>query len=707
LRSPLPAGSVFLALALPAFAGGQQVGSVSGRVTDATTGYPLPGAQVFIQGGNMGALADAEGRYRLLSVPAGSLELSTLMLGYSSFTRAIDLAPDQDLEVDFALQPTAIALDEIVVTATGERRKRELGNAVIDIKAGNLTETAPVTSTFDLLQGRAPGVQVLSTGGGAGIGSRIRIRGSNSLSLSNEPIVYLDGIRIESGAEAVIPTGGQDLGRLNDLNPEEIESIEVVKGPSASTLYGTEAANGVIRITTKRGTPGPPRWSLYAEGGAVRDPYTYPDNYRAFDSAGNLCPLMYQLAGRCQVETVSHYQPLEDDRFSFMGTGWRQQYGLTVSGGADRVNYFLSGEWEEEVGPYELKPLYRDHLDSLGIKVNETTRRPQQLHKLSLRANVSVNVTDNAVFSVNTGWVGSTTALTFNDNTQYAAVRLGYLGGAVRPESETYDASIWYAGRTPDMLFAEDFFQEVGRFTMAARLNWAPLRWLHVRAVAGMDQVQRDETDYLPPGVWPDDPVYNGGYRWVANARIVQQTLDLGATGDLQLFPTLLSQTSLGFQFLRKLNHWYDSWGYPIIPGAETLSALLDHYAREDRGESRTLGVFVEEQLSWEDRLFLTGAVRLDDNSTFGRDFDAIVYRRGLVPEGRGSGPTSSPDGMGMVGAPTASERCRPLLRSWKGGHTRARGNCGSHQPEYPGKPRSQAGKIPGGRSRAGRGSPW
>ncbi len=546
-----------------------------------------------------------------------------LLLGYSQQSRVITLAPDQTAELDFALQPTAIALDEIVVTATGERRKVELGNSVAEIWAEELVETAPVSNAYDLLQARVPGVQVMNTGGGAGIGSRIRIRGSNSLSLSNEPIVYLDGIRIESGALAQIGTGGQDLGRLNDLNPEEIESIEIVKGPSAATLYGTKAANGVIRITTKKGRPGPPRWSFYAQGGMVRDPYTYPDNYRAFDAEGGACLLANQLAGACQVEGVSHYQPLEDERFTIFGTGWQQQYGLTVSGGGDRVTYFVSGEWEEEVGPYELKPLYRRHLDSLGFEVKKTTKRPQQLKKMSLRANISANLTEKAVLSLNTGWVGSRTDLTLNDNTFYSAVRLGYLGGAVRPESNEYDPSIWYAGLTPAVLFAEDRFQEIGRYTVSARLNWSPLPWLDVRALAGMDRVQQDETDHVPRGL---DPYWPDGFRWVGNDGILQQTLDLGTTASLQVGPTLLSETSLGAQFLRDHRHRYGILGLELATDIESVSAVADPQVNENTTESRTLGAYLEEQLSWNDRLFLTGAVRLDDNSAFGKDFDAIVY---------------------------------------------------------------------------------
>lgn len=603
---------------------GQEPGSVVGQVVNAFTGSPLAGAQVFVPGRGLGTLTDAEGRYRLLSVPPGPQRISVLLLGFGQQTQSIEISPGEATVLRFALQPTAIALDEIVVTATGQRRKVELGNAVAEIRADEVTERAPVTNAYDLLQARAAGVQVLNTGGGAGIGSRIRIRGSNSLSLSNEPIIYLDGIRIESGAVGWLDIGGQVLGRLNDLNPEEIESIEVVRGPSAATLYGTKAANGVIRITTRKGRAGPPRWTAYAEGGVVQDPYTYPDNYLAFDADGVPCLLADHQAGLCQIESVSHYQPLEDERFTIFGTGWRQQYGLSVSGGGDRITYFLSGEWEEEVGPYEMKPLYQRHLDSLGFKVKDTMIRPQQLHKLSLRANTSLNLADHAVLSLNTGWIGSTTNITLNDNTQFSALRLGLMGGAVRPEADTYDPSIWYGGLGPDVVFGQDLFQDVGRYTVSARLNWSPLSWLEVRAVVGMDQVRQDETNNWPADLFPG--FYALGGRMLVNDRTSQQTVDLGTTATSSLFPALDSKTSLGAQFLRDRRHAVWGAGFDVAGGVESLGAASQQYLDEATIESRTLGVFLEEQLSWNDRRFLTGAVRLDDNSAFGKDFNAIVY---------------------------------------------------------------------------------
>src|SRR5207247_4823265 len=178
--------------------------------------------------------------------------------------------------MEFALEKTVGQLEEIGSTATGSRPREELGNSVATINAAKVTETAPVTNLQDVLAARVPGVSVQG-GQQTGSGGRVRIRGNSSLNLSNDPIYIIDGIRMTSNVgNSSLFTGGSQPVRVNDLNPEEIENIEIVKGPSAATLYGTDAANGVIVITTKRGRVGATRWTSWAEEGVLKDYSNYP-----------------------------------------------------------------------------------------------------------------------------------------------------------------------------------------------------------------------------------------------------------------------------------------------------------------------------------------------------------------------------------------------------------------------------------------------
>src|SRR4029077_4633776 len=239
-----------------------------------------------------------------------------------------------------------------VVSATGqEQLKRELGNSVATIDAAKVTLQAAPDNTADLVNSRAPGFEVLQSGGATGSGSRIRIRGATSLSLANEPIIVVDGVRIDNSPQAgnfQNFTGGQAPSRINDLNPDDIESIEISKGPAASVLYGTDAANGVIQITTKRGRPGPTKWTAYAEGGALNDETAWPANYASVDANDNNCPLPFSGPGGCTIAAVHSFNPLIQN--SPFRTGVHQQYGVNASGGNEVTTFYLAGDFQREKG---------------------------------------------------------------------------------------------------------------------------------------------------------------------------------------------------------------------------------------------------------------------------------------------------------------------------------------------------------------------
>src|SRR5437016_2314862 len=347
------------ALALPAIASAQQ-GTISGIVTDQTSGQPVVGAKVGVVGTTFVTLTNAQGRYTLARIPVGAATLRVSAIGYAAATPSVTVADGATVTQDVGLKLQPYSLDEIVVTATGEQAKREVPNAVSTVNAGTVVPNAAIANMSDLLGARTPGVEVLPsaiTGGGA----RVRIRGTNSLSLSNEPIYYIDGIRMESSVNSSsIGIGGTNPSRVNDINADEIESYDVVKGPSASTLYGTDAANGVIVITTKRGRAGKPSWSLYNELGIMRDDNQYPIAYRGWTTGslptnGTQCFLTNSVRAvgdplRCVQDSVTQFNLFADKDASPNGTGWRGQSGVQVSGGSDVARYFIGGEFEKELG---------------------------------------------------------------------------------------------------------------------------------------------------------------------------------------------------------------------------------------------------------------------------------------------------------------------------------------------------------------------
>jgi TonB-dependent SusC/RagA subfamily outer membrane receptor len=259
-----------------------QQGTISGVVTDEATSDPLEAARVILVGPNRIEGTSREGRFTFRNVAPGAYQVRVLRLGYRPESDSAAVAPGETVALDFTLTPAPIQLDEIVTTATGQQSKLEIGNAVATVEAAKVAEEAPITEFGNLLSGRAAGVTVLKASGATGTGTKIRIRGSNSVSLSNEPLYYVDGVRIDATPDGyAYDIGGQSTSRISDLNPDDIENIEIVKGPSAATLYGIQAANGVVLITTKKGAAGKARWNVYVEQGVVDDHNTYRTGTRS------------------------------------------------------------------------------------------------------------------------------------------------------------------------------------------------------------------------------------------------------------------------------------------------------------------------------------------------------------------------------------------------------------------------------------------
>ncbi|HKJ02625.1 MAG TPA: TonB-dependent receptor plug domain-containing protein, partial [Longimicrobiales bacterium] len=306
----------------------QQTGTVTGRVTNSSTNGPVAAAQVSIANLNLGALTRDDGRFIILQVPAGQHQVTVTSIGFASQTQTIDVQAGATTVVDFRVGEQAVALDEIVVTGVGAAaRRRSIGNSLaqIDLAA---TASKPVTNVESLLRGTVAGVSSLSVSGQVGASGTIQLRGVTSVSQGNEPLIYVDGVRLSTNR---VPPANLEDGRgartsgmsLNDINPQDIERIEIIKGAAATTLYGTEASAGVIQVFTKRGSEGAPQWSMSVSGG------------------GNFWP---------QISDVIKQDPTELDLVNIKRTGAVQGLTGSVRGGSEALQYFISGEYNDAEG---------------------------------------------------------------------------------------------------------------------------------------------------------------------------------------------------------------------------------------------------------------------------------------------------------------------------------------------------------------------
>src|SRR5437867_3614519 len=406
-KARLPVTALLLALcARPAAA---QQGEVTGRVTDKTSGTALATAQVSVVGTTIRALTGQDGRSRLVNVPAGPATLRVSYIGYATTTQEVSVPAGGSAQADFAIAQAAVGLEAIVVTATGDQAVREQGTAAHTVDLRDRTSQAAVSNLSDALNSTVPGVVVQGSGGTTGTGTRVRIRGSNSVSLSNDPVLIVDGIRVENSSNSTsIGVGGQQPSRLNDLSPQDLEAVQVNSGPASSVLYGTDAANGAIVMRTRRGQPGATKWTMSAEGGTLNDYGNYPDNYTGLTSLDSACALTRVVAtlNPCVQVRVRRFNPIEQ-RSPFR-TGHRVQYGISASGGSEQTTFYLAGHFNNEDGVYP-------------VNWNK---------QVNLLANLFDHVRSNMDIQATALYTNGKLRLPQNDNNVFGVLSSGFLGGS-------------------------------------------------------------------------------------------------------------------------------------------------------------------------------------------------------------------------------------------------------------------------------------
>ena len=607
-------------------------GTITGRVTAQGTGEPLQEARVVLVGTSLFTTAAADGRYTLRNAPSGAAVVRVIRVGYAEIKKSIVVSSAQTVSLDFVLAPVVVKLAEVVTTATGETRKLELGNSISQVNAAELTQTTVTRSIGDLLTARAPGVQVLPntiTGGG----SRVLIRGISSLSLSNDPIYVIDGIRMSSAnGSSAIGVGGTTLSRVNDINPQDIENIEIVKGPSAATLYGTDAANGVIVITTKRGRAGKTRYNTIVENGIIRDRNNYPTAYTLFGHTptGTVrqCFLNEVATNVCAADSLLSYNLWSDKDATPLGTGQRQQYGLSVSGGVETLSYFASGDYEKELGVYTIPPFDLRRLDSTNVSIRQEWLRPNALEKQNMRLNLTSAVNPKLDIQSSLGFIHLNQRLPQIDNntTGLGSSAFGGPGYKNNGNGSLGFPRNGYRAFTPGDIFQETVNQQINRFIGSMSANYRPYSWMANRANIGLDYTNRTDTDLCRRGNCSDFGTSRLGFATDARANIRNFTTDLASSATFNPKPSINSKTTVGVQYVNFQQDQNSAFSSTLPPGTSTVTAGAVPGANEATSLQKTLGLFAEEALAFRDRLFLTAAIRTDQNSAFGTNFQQVYY---------------------------------------------------------------------------------
>ena len=581
-------GGVVAAAARPAAA---QTGTVAGVVVDARTAEPLPGTQVTVPGTPLGNVTDARGRFRVGGLAGDSVSLRVARIGFRPTVERVRVG---DAALRLGLTGTAVQLDAAVVVGTPVGvQSRSIGNVVDRVDASEVVRTAPVTNVAQLLNGRSPGVVLQNASGMVGAGPRIKVRGAQSLSLGSEPLLYVDGVRVDNTVGA---GPGAVVSRLNDIDPTTIESMQIIKGPAAATLYGTEASNGVIQITTKRGAGGGPpvitatarqgtNWLMNAEG-------RFPTYYWRDPASGQV--------------VTGNLLTLERERGTpVVRNGRAQEYALDARGGASAVNYYAAGAYA----------------DNTGIEPTNGERR------FNLRANLGFAPRESFDVTLNQGVVVNRTRLA-NGSDGSGVLTQGLWGGLSLLDTPTRG----FLSTPPEAVWAATARSlDVNRYTGGLVFNHRPLSWLAQRLTTGLDLTDESGA-VLTPLMGPDlarfySPFTASGSKTIDRRTTFYTTADYSATATVPVGGAWRSVSSVGGQYYRKAVRVEALSGQQFpAAGVTTISGAAVRLGSDDFVENATLGVFAQQQAAWRNRLFLTAALRVDNNSAFGEDFDFVTY---------------------------------------------------------------------------------
>jgi len=554
-----------------------QGGSLSGTVTDANSGETLPGVNLFLLELERGTATDINGDYEITGLPNDTFTLRVTFVGYKRYETEISISGDTELNIE--LEEDLIGLEEVIVTGQGGAsvEKKRLSTTVEVISAKDL-ETIPTTQLDRVLQANLPNSQIKLTSGQPGTASLIRGRGVNSALTSTNPVIYIDGVRVDNttGFNQGIATGGAQSSAIADIPIENIERIEVVKGGAATTLYGSDAANGVIQIFTKKGVQGATRFTFETNIGAVKG-----------------------------TEDFLKYKETADILYR---TGLSQEYKLSGSGGTENLTYSFSGS------------MYGND----GFRPNNTQVRH------NVRATVRADINDWVSYTGSMGFVSNEFERDNNANSSFGsfgaleALQFGEL--STLSDSEIQDVK----DQIDEIQSLVDITEDVKRFQTSHQLQFDIMPGFTAKALVGLDGRTNRQRDL-------QTNAYLIALGAVAPGTVDQGSIELferdflGVTieGSAQYqhdFGDFSSITVLGGQLFRTDDRQINALGSEVPDGVKTLNSAADVSTLDFRRTVANYGGYLQENLGYKDRYFVEFGLRVDGNTAFGEEVGAQLY---------------------------------------------------------------------------------
>jgi len=629
------------------------------------TAAPIPGATVQLQGTNLGTITDIDGKFSLSGTAAeGSYNLIASFVGYAAITQSVAInASTKTATVNFDLKPDILNLDEVVVTgASPTSTRKQLGNSISVVKQDALRD-AGTTNTLGALSGKVMGAQVTQNSGDPAGGFSVRLRGAGSINSSSDPLYVIDGVVVDNSSQNVINLSADTQGayiksgqnRLVDINPDDIEHVEVLNGAAAAAIYGSRAGNGVVQIFTKRGKSGktainfstsfmvsdlrkedamttyPKRFGVPSSNVASTDP-TYLNatgdrlsiirslgfSATGLDAAGTKYTKFSNNAILINDQyTVQRYDYWKDIFTTATGT----DNSLSFSGGSDKTQFFVSG----------------------GYYANDGIVKNTNFKKYTLRANIDQTLASWAKLSVNIAGNLSTSKDQPNGNNFFNPISGVFIMDNVwdlnRRDANGNLLPVERVRLNPlSSIETFNLTQATTRVIGNVKLSLYPIKGLSIDLVGGSDMYSLQGHEFHPRLPYYDAVAgnistgfYPDGYVGVATSSLRSFNHDLLANYNTTLVAGLTSTTTVGYQIQYQHSEYGATDGNGLAPYAPTgasianVQSIITPYTptQTDRLIS---GYFAQETFGYKDQFFLTGGVRVDNSSSFGAANQNQVY---------------------------------------------------------------------------------
>ena len=602
---------------------------ISGKVTN-NENKGLPGISVTVRNTTLGTTTDAEGNYSLqANLKSGTHEIVFSGVGFKAVTQSIQTGTAATYTVNATLEEDALKMDEVVVTGTSQgTTRRQLGSYISTVKADELTKGA-TGNVLAALQGKTAGAQIVQNSGDPAGGISVRLRGISSVLSSSEPLYIIDGVIINNATNRVTNTqnsydGSNFVGtigqnRMVDINPADIDHIEVLNGAAAAAIYGSRANAGVIQIFTKRGKSGAPQIN-------VSTAYMRSELRKKLDV--NRAPTKF--GGSPDVQTQDILTPALTNttpvtRYDYQDYIFRKANGtdnnVSVSGGTEKTKYYLSGSY----------------FLNQGIIQNTDFRR------YSFRSNLEQTINKVLSFNIGLNYINSAANEKPDGNSFFSPMNsvtiIGNFHDIFTRDANGNIKAVGERGRVNPVSVIEDFKQreETNRVIANLGVKLKPISGLTFDYTLGIDNYGQNGTTYMPPfaynvntaffGGGPTiDPTLNG-YTSTGNDYFFQINNELNGTYQFDITNNIGSTTQVGYSLQYEKNRFSLLQGRGLAPFIQTINgASTPLQSTDERTEVSISGVYLQQNFRLYNKLFLTGAIRFDGSSVFGEDQRNQVY---------------------------------------------------------------------------------